>query len=243
LLDRNHERLSIAREDPALAGVEPEVVQRMADAATTRSLARSDYLWRAGDPSRYLTLIRSGLVKVVRPAPRSRAAICGLFGPSATLGDLVLIKGVPYPVDAVVATESASVVQVPGALVLESMKKSPQLSCSIACALHTKLEALHDKIDIMSAGAVEARIATLMLKLYDQFGDDDDDGLSFIPVSLSRRELSDLVATAFETAIRVMTRWERDNVLVTRSNGFLIKRMDLIEDIAGLEGADRRAAE
>jgi CRP-like cAMP-binding protein len=228
---------------PALAGVEPQLIQRMADAATTRSFARGDYLWRVGEPARYLTLIRSGLIKVIRPAPRGRSAICGLFGPSETLGDLALIKGIPYPVDAAIATESASVIQVPGALVVESMKQCPQLSCSIACAMHSKLAALHDKIDVMSAGAVEARLATLMLKLYDQFGDDAEDGASFIPITLSRRELSDLVGTAFETAIRVMTRWEREDVLVTRNNGFVIRSLGALENVAGAQNAEHRAAE
>lgn len=218
---------------PALAGVEPELLNRMAEAATFRSLRRGDYLWRAGDPSRALTLLKSGLVKVVRPAPRGRSAICGLFGPPETLGDLAVLKGIPYPADALVATESAQVLQVPRALVMDAMSRSPQLGASLACAMHNKLAALHDKIDILTAGAVEARMATLLLKLYDQFGDEADDGTTFIPVALSRRELSDLVSTSFETAIRVMTRWERTGVLVTESGGFVIKDMSALEAAAG----------
>jgi CRP/FNR family transcriptional regulator len=228
---------------PALSGADPALLQRMADAATTRNYARGDYLWHAGDLARNLTLIRTGLVKLVRSAPRGRTAICGLFGPSETLGDLVVIKGIPYPVDAMVATDAASVVQVPASLVVDSMKRSSELACSIACAMHKKLAALHDKIDVMSAGAVEARLATLMLKLYDQFGDDAEDGGSFVPINLSRRELSDLVGTAFETAIRVMTRWERENVLVTRSSGFVIRSLETLEEIAGVTTSGRRAAE
>jgi CRP/FNR family transcriptional regulator, nitrogen oxide reductase regulator len=228
---------------PALANVEPELLQRFSDAATTRSLRRGEYLWRAGDPPRAMTLLKSGLVKVVRPAPRGRCAICGLFGPPETLGDLALIKGIPYPADAVIATDSASVVQIPRALIVEALQKSPHLGTAIACATHTKLVALHDKIDVLAAGAVEARLATLLLKLYDQFGDDAEDGTSFIPVALSRRELSDLVSTSFETAIRVMTRWEREGVLTTETSGFVIKRMPVIEESAGPLHACRPAAE
>lgn len=223
----------------ALEGIEPELLQRMADAASLRTLGRGQYLWRAGDTPRCLTLLRSGLIKVIRPAPRGRSSICGLFGPPETLGDLALIKGVAYPADAVVATESAGVVEVPRDLVLECMTQSPRFCTSIACSMHTKLAALHEKIDVLAAGAVEARMATLLLQLYDRFGDETDDGLSFIPVALSRRELADLVSTSFETAIRVMTRWEREGVVATETSGFVIQQMPALEAAAGaLGGAD-----
>src|SRR5690606_8918692 len=103
--------------------------------------------------------------------------------------------------------------------------------------------ALEDEIDVLAAGAVEARMATLLLKLYNQFGDDAEDGTSFIPVALSRRELSDLVSTSFETAIRVMTRWEREGVLKTEPTGFIIQRMPVLEECAGPLHAAHVAAE
>ncbi|MBK7584449.1 MAG: winged helix-turn-helix domain-containing protein [Myxococcales bacterium] len=66
-------------------------------------------------------------------------------------------------------------------------------------------------------------------------GDDFDDDTSEIPVALSRRELSELVSTSFETAIRVMTRWERDGVLETTERGFVIRRMSMLAEVAGVE--------
>jgi CRP-like cAMP-binding protein len=77
--------------------------------------------------------------------------------------------------------------------------------------------------------------------LYDRFGDDFDDGTSSIPVALSRRELAELVATSFETAIRVMTRWERAGVLDTTPTGFTVRKLDVLKVCAGSDG--ERAAE
>jgi CRP/FNR family transcriptional regulator len=228
---------------PALAGAEPALLRRLDDAATMRVLARGEYLWRAGDPARAFTLIKHGLFKTVRPAPKGRSIICGLFGPPESLGDLALLKGIPYAADVLAATERASVIQIPRATMLDAIGQSAQLATSIACALHNKITALEDEIDVLAAGPVEARMATLLIKLYGQFGDDAEDGSSFIPVALSRRELSDLISTSFETAIRVMTRWEREGVLVTEPTGFVIKRMPVLEDCAGPLHASRTAAE
>lgn len=218
---------------PAFAGVEPQVLEKMASYATTRSFRRGEHLWQAGDDARTFTVIRNGLVKLVRPGPRGRSAICGLFGPPETVGDVAVLKGIPYPTSAVVATEQAHVIAIPRELVLEGTRRSPQLGVSIACALHNKLSALHVKIEVLSAGSVEARLATLLLKLYDQFGDDFEDGTSTIPVALSRRELSDLVSTSFETAIRVMTRWEREKVVDTEPTGFTVHNLAQLREVAG----------
>lgn len=235
--------LQVLERTPTLGGTPPEVLERMASLANTRSLSRGEQLWKAGDQPRAMVVIRSGLIKVVRSAPKGRSAICGLFGAPETVGDVALLKDVPYPADAVVVTDSASIIWIPKALVLEAMQKNPELGVSIACGMHSKMSALHDKIDVLSAGSVEARLATLLIKLYDQFGDDFDDGTSKVPVALSRRELADLVSTSFETAIRVMTRWEREGVVDTGDQGFTVRNLHALQKIAGTAVGERRPAE
>jgi CRP/FNR family transcriptional regulator len=217
---------------PALAGIDPKVLTRLAGASSEASLERGQWLWRAGDNPRALTIIRSGLVKLLRPTSRGRSAICGIFGPPESLGDDALLEGSPYPHAAVVETDTASVILVRRDVLLECANKDPRLALSMARGIQAEVRALHDKIDVLSAGAVDARLALLLLKLYDKFGDDFDDGTSRIPVALTRRELADLVATSFETAIRVMTRWEREGVVSTESDGFTLRNLQRLGDVA-----------
>jgi CRP/FNR family transcriptional regulator len=131
---------------------------------------------------------------------------------------------------------------VPRNTLLSCIETAPELVMSITCAMHSKLTALHDSIDVLSAGAVEARLATALLKLYERFGDDFDDGTSIIPVALARRDLADLVSTAVETVIRIMTRWERENVVATVDNGFVIHNPFALRAIAAPGPADDAAA-
>lgn len=218
---------------PALAGASAEALDHMAARATEHVHARGVYLWHVGDPPHILAVIRSGLIKVVRPAVQERSAICALLGPRDVLGDLAALREMPYPVDAIVASERAMVVTLPASVLIECLASCSELTLSLARATQAKLVALHDKVDVLSAGPVEARLATLLLQLYQRFGDDLDDETSVIPVALSRRELADFVATSFETAIRVMTRWERNGVLETTSGGFIVR------DAAALASAAR----
>jgi CRP/FNR family transcriptional regulator len=222
---------------PLMANVEPALVRRLASNATAHTYDRGDYLWRTGSEPQALMVVRSGLVKLVRPAPHGRSAICGLFGAGSPLGELALIKGIPFPTAAVAATSTVTVCGIARAEALDALGRDAALSLNLLCTLETRLALLHDKIDVLSAGSVEARLATLLLKLYEQFGDDYEDGTSRIPVPLSRQELADLVSTSFETAIRVVSRWERGGVVSTDSDGFTRHDMALLQQTSGMSPA------
>ena len=78
---------------------------------------------------------------------------------------------------------------------------------------------------------IETRIARLFLTLADRMGRDCPDGLE-IPLRLSRQEIAELVGTTVETAIRVMSRWGREDVLVTGEQRFVIPSRERLEAIA-----------
>jgi len=229
--------IHVLQRTPSLAGIDLAGLTRMASFASQRSVQRGAVLWQAGDQAQALTVIRNGLIKILRVGGNGRVSLCGLFGPPESIGDVMVLKGTPYPASAVVATDTASIVSIPRELLLESLAKCPELGVSIACSVHRKLAILHDKIDILSAGAVDARLATALLKLHDEFGDELADGTSFIPVALSRRELAEFVSTAFETAIRTMSRWEHAGVLATTDHGFVLYDISVLRAVSGMAGA------
>ncbi len=227
----------VLRRVPSLQGADEESLAQLARFGSLRSSKRGEALWTAGNPARSFTVVKSGLVKILRTGQDGRRTICGLFGPPESIGDIVLLRGARYPADAIIASETATILTVPRDVLLGCVERCPGLGASIACSMHTKLAALHGSIEVLSAGTVESRLATALLKLYDQLGDDFEDGTSSIPIALSRRELAELVSTSLETAIRVMTRWERQGVLETTGEGFTIV------DRAALERATGRAME
>ena len=229
---------SVLEHLPLFCDVDPAVVRRLGSVARLEHYERGEYLWHAGALPRALPIVRSGLVKVVRPTCGGHNALCGLFGRSTPLGQVALLKGVPYPSSTIVASKSLSVVSIPRANLLETLKIAPQLGVNMLCALEDRITMLHDKIDVLSAGHVEARLATLFIKLYRQFGDEMDGGVIRIMVQLSRQELADLVSTSFETAIRVLTRWERDGIVSTDDDGFTVNNVHALTTASGVSSDD-----
>lgn len=205
----------------------------LAMSAVPSTARRGQTLARAGDVLQDLLIVQKGLVKLVRHTSRG-PAICGLLGPGEAVDDIAMLCGMRCLADAIAATESVSLVTLPRQVVLNACDHDPHTFLALACSAESRLERLFEKIDVLSAGGVEARLATLLLQLNERFGDDFDDGTSQIPVALSRRELAELVATSFETAIRIMSRWEREGMLETTRRGFTVRDMNRLSALSGV---------
>ena len=57
-------------------------------------------------------------------------------------------------------------------------------------------------------------------------------GGTFIPLALSRQELADMTGTTIETCIRIMSRWNKDDVVRTEKDGFVVLDRGELERIA-----------
>lgn len=218
-----------------LVGVEPDILSRLARSAVERSAGKRDALFRAGELPEALWLIQRGLVKLVRHTPRG-PAICALLGATESIGHLSVLSGRPNAMDAIAASERVVALALERNELLQAIAVSPGLESALARSADQEVTALLEKIDVLSAGAVEARLATLLLKLNQRFGDDFADGTSEIPIALSRRELAELVSTSCETVVRVFCRWEREGLVATSRSGFTLRDVAAVSAIAGTSG-------
>jgi CRP-like cAMP-binding protein len=201
-----------------------DAVSRLAARAERRVLAEDEPLWRMGEHPTTAHFIVRGLVQVVKRLPNGDESSLGLFGPLECAGILaVLGPGHPYPADAIAATEQVELLRVPTAVLKDALVADAVLARAANHVLVSHAQLLRAKIDVLTAGEVPKRIATLLLHLADRFGDENEDGDTFIPVALSRKTLARLVGVRDETVTRTMTRWEREGLVVTEPTGFIVK--------------------
>jgi CRP-like cAMP-binding protein len=97
--------------------------------------------------------------------------------------------------------------------------------------LTLRLVELTNRLAELSGGRVDARLARFFLKLVDQIGQPQGAGV-FVPRALSRQELADMIGTTIETCIRVMSRWGKEDLERTESEGFLVLDRAALESIA-----------
>lgn len=219
----------------AFRGASPAVIQELTNRASARTLKEGELLWRTGDDAQVFTVIQRGLVQIERRTGNREPAILGIFGPRESVGAAAVLGGRPYPADAVVLSELVTIVKVPRELVLAVMERNPTVARSIQEVLLEHMSALTAKIDVVSAGSVPARLATLLLQLAERFGDEDEDEVCTVPVLLSRSALARMVSARVETVIRTLSGWNKVNLVRTTALGFEIADCAALRALADQE--------
>ncbi|MFN8010927.1 MAG: Crp/Fnr family transcriptional regulator [Holophagaceae bacterium] len=203
-------------------GWEPEALRPLAAQASVRRLARGEAVWHEGEAATAFTVVRSGLVKILRRAPDGGEIIVALFGPRESIGDAAVLAGEPYPAAALAASEEASVVRIPAPPVLAAMRDRAVRGEAMIRALASHNRALQDKILILGCATVPRRLAALLLTLAERFGEEPAGGGMEVPVALSRGELARFVHATLETVSRTMSAWGKAGLVETREDGFRI---------------------
>src|SRR5581483_7426295 len=113
----------------------------------------------------------------------------------------------------------------------------------LLAGLSRRLITVNKRIADMT-GSAESRLARLFVTLAGRVGVARGDGV-FVPLPLSRQEVADLIGTTLETAIRLMSRWQKDEIVMTEKSGFLIPAVDALKSMTseGLLPATLRVTE
>ena len=232
------ERVQTAvRSLPVFRGLSADDQQRLAGLATLKEYARGDFLWREGDPAEFLTVIVKGRVKIVRHA-EAGDVIFELFGEGEPVGAIAVYNYMPYPASAI-CLEPTTLLLVPRRDYFELLDRHPDFSRAIIRELTKLVIALTRKVEEMRGQKVDVRIAQLFLTLADRMGRETPQGVE-IALQLSRQEVADLVGTTVESAIRVLSRWGREGLLVTGEKRFVIPSREKLRAVA--EGTENPGA-
>jgi CRP-like cAMP-binding protein len=224
------ERLRTALRSTAMfRGLSAEDLARLQAIASLRDYQRGEALWQAGDAADAFTLIVRGRVKVVGHGP-SGDVIFEIFESGEPVGAIAVYDGIPYPA-AAVAMEAVTLVRVPRAEYFHLLDRYPQFGRAVMRELTRLSIALLRKLRDMRGQKVEMRIARLFLTLAKRMEPGKAENV-VIALQLTRQEIAELVGTTVESAIRVLSRWGREGLVVTHESSFAIPSLDRLREVA-----------
>jgi CRP/FNR family transcriptional regulator len=212
--------LELLARTPIFRRLKPEDRGRVAAVSHVARYARGDVIFGEGDPAEFFYVVAGGRVKVAKLTPGGKEVILEIFGVGDPLGAVAVYEGFPFPASAT-ALEDTVCVLIPRQQFFELLERHPSLVRGLLLGLTTRLVELTNRLAELTGTRVEARLARLFLKMADEMGRTEARG-AFIPMTLSRQELADLTGTTIETAIRVMSRWSKQNLVHTEKDGFVI---------------------
>jgi CRP/FNR family transcriptional regulator len=187
-------------------------------------------IFREGDESRCIYTVARGRVKVYKLTPDGRVVILEILGSGDPVGAVAVYEELPYPATAV-AMEPTICVCIPKQDFFSLLEEHPSLVRGLLLAMTHRLMVLTHRLSDWTGGRVETRFARLFLKLSQDLGTPQGSG-TFIPMTLSRQELADLLGTTVETSIRIMSRWGKEGIVTTEKKGFQVADPKALEVLA-----------
>jgi CRP/FNR family transcriptional regulator len=135
----------------------------------------------------------------------------------------------PFPATAI-AIEACGVIAIPEREFFSLIERRPEITRRLLAGLTLRLFTLNKRLADMT-GSVEYRAARLFTTLAERMGRREPGGV-VIPMVLSRQEIADLLGTTIETAIRIMSRWQKEGLVETERSGFRIPNPAALSEIA-----------
>jgi len=216
---------------PVLAPLTAEDRAALAPLCELRAFEKGETIFAEGEAALFIHFLFVGRAKIVKAAP-DRDLILEILGPGEPVGAVAVYEQRPFPASAV-ALEACGTVSIPEREFFHLVEKRPEITRRLLAGLTLRLMALNRRLADMT-GSVDYRAARLFATLADRLGEKRPGGI-YVPLHLSRQEIADLVGTTIETAIRVMSRWQKDGLLDTERDGFLIRRIEALREIAPAE--------
>jgi CRP/FNR family transcriptional regulator, nitrogen oxide reductase regulator len=193
-----------------------------------RAYEKGDTIFEEGEAALFIHFLFVGRAKIVKSTPE-RDLILEILGPGEPVGAVAVFEERPFPASAF-ALEPCGTVSIPSREFFRLVERKPEIVRRLLAGLTLRLMALNRRLADMT-GSVEYRAARLFATLAERLGKPRPGG-TFVPLHLSRQEIADLVGTTIETAIRIMSRWQKDGLVETDKDGFLIRRIEELKEMA-----------
>jgi CRP/FNR family transcriptional regulator len=193
-----------------------------------------EYVFMEGDPARWLYVVKTGRVKILRHSRAGRDVVLEMFGPGEVFGGVAVIEQRSYPASAQ-AVEASTVVRIPAETVLALSERYPSLIREMALMIGRRLRAAHESVKSLAIDPVEARLAARLLRLAESDGARGPRGVT-LPFHLTRQSLADMTGTTVETTIRVVSRWLKEGLVDDADGRLVIRNVAALRAVA--EGQD-----
>jgi CRP/FNR family transcriptional regulator len=224
------ERRDILQALPFFAGLSERDWEKVVDLFGERQYQRDDYIFLEGEAPEALFIIRTGKVKVLRHSTDGKDVVLRVCGPGNLLGTVAVFDGGGYPGTAQVIENCVALVIARNDC-LTLVNRFPVFALAVIADLGTRLRSSAEQIRSLAVERVEQRIARVLLKLAESAGSDAPEG-RIIEMPLTRQDVADMTGTTVETAIRVMSKFRRLELIRTRRGKVVLVDTALLQEIA-----------
>lgn len=157
-----------------------------------------------------LYCIHKGKVKIFKNGTEGKEQILRFAKEGDILGYKSLLSDQPFSASAA-ALDEAVICFIPKKSYFDVLQTNPKLSLKMMQLLTQELKTAETRIVELAQKPVRERLAETILILKETFGFEEDG--KTIAISLTREEIANIVGTATESVIRLLSEFKKDGII------------------------------
>ncbi|WP_397447075.1 Crp/Fnr family transcriptional regulator [Polaribacter sp. R77954] len=221
----------IVRQFNSLKHLSKDELIRISACKTSKIIKKGEPLFEEGDHINGVFCIKDGVCKISKMSENGKNQIVSLVQRGDLIGERSLISDEVSNLNAV-AIDDMEVCFIPKEEIIKDLEKNPNFTMDVLKTMAGSLKKADNIIVDMAQKSVKQRLAETLLSLEDKFGTNE---LGAINIHLSREDIANIIGTATESAIRLLSGLKKSgsitflkkdikivdkNELVKISNGF-----------------------
>jgi CRP/FNR family cyclic AMP-dependent transcriptional regulator len=201
-----HPKAASLSQIPLFASLTAAEMQALAQRAVERHFAAEEMLFWEGEACTGIFLIVEGSVKIFKTAASGREMMLALESAPATVAELPLFDGGPYPAS-VRAVEPVTALFVNKNDFQNVCRQYPDVALKVLAVVGRRLRHLVGIVESMTFGSVTQRLARLLLDAARQAGSETFD------LPLTHQELASRLGTVREVVSRNLARFRAEGLI------------------------------
>jgi CRP-like cAMP-binding protein len=220
-----------SRFDSVFCMLDEEELGTLSNSKHCNYYLRGQTIFNEGNQPMGLFCISSGKVKLSQAGFEGKEQIIRLAKDSDILGYRALISGEAYSATATVI-EDSKICLIPKDVFYELLQHNSKLTSGIMKLLADELKDAEDKITNIAQKPVLERLAETLLMLKEYYGVEDND--NSLNITITREEIANIVGTATETVIRLMSDLRKEGMIKLDGKKIKIVKSDALLKLANL---------
>lgn len=215
------------------SGLSKQDLDKVGAIAHEKTIPRKEIIYTPEDKNEVMFILKKGRVRIFKLSAEGKMITLAILKDRDIFGAMSLIKGGVSKAYAE-TLEDSYICAIRQEDFHNLIKEIPEIALGLIEKINQKLKEAEDRIADLVFRDVPGRIASVLLKLAEQFGKDSPAGTQ-ISFKITHQELADMVGTTRETATVILNELKEDNVLKIEEKYITVLDEKALKEWAGKE--------
>lgn len=212
-------------------GLDKGSLDKVAAMAKERNIAKKEIIYSPEDAKETMFILKKGRVRIFKLSADGKMLTLAILKDGDIFGAMSVIKG-GAPSAYAETLDKSYICAIQQRDFVNLIKEMPQLALGLIEKINDRLKEAEDRIEDLAFRGVPGRIASILLKLSEQFGEMKLGGTQ-IRFKITHQELADMVGATRETVTVILNDFRNDRIITIDEKYITILDEDTLKEWAG----------